>query len=263
VNSVDIRTPINGTDANSPRELYLDLLVKVLTNTIYGDPPMDAQHAGFQHEARQEGRDWPSVAHTMAGVERLNNLRELAQRVIDGNIPGDFIEAGVWRGGCCILLRGVLAASGITSRKVYVADSFAGLPAPNPQDYPHDAGLNLHLCGELSISLEQVQENFRSYGLLDDQVVFIKGLFQETLPSLQAGPLALIRLDGDLYESTYVTLDALYPKLSPGGFVIIDDYGAMPACQAAVSDYRAQLGIVAPIQTIDWTGIWWQKPLLA
>ena len=263
MNLVDNRTTTNGTDANSSRELYLDLLIRVLTNTIYRDPAMDAQHAGFQHEARQEGRDWPSVAHTMAGVERLNNLRELAQRAIDENIPGDFIEAGVWRGGCCILLRGVLAANSITSRQVFVADSFAGLPAPNPQDFPHDEGLNLHLCGELSISLEQVQENFSSYGLLDDQVVFVKGLFQETLPSLQAGPFALIRLDGDLYESTYVALDALYAKLSPGGFVIIDDYGAMPACQAAVSDYRQRSGIESPMNAIDWTGVWWQKPLLA
>ena len=80
------------------------------------------------------------------------------------------------------------------------------------------------------------------------------------MPSLEAGPFALIRLDGDLYESTYVALEALYPKLSPGGFVIIDDYTATNACQAAVQDYRTLMGIEAPIHEIDWTGVWWQKP---
>ena len=262
MNFVDNRTTITRNDPNSQRELYLDLLVKVLTNTIYRDAAMDAGHTGFQTKLREEGRDWPSVAHTMAGVQRLNNLRELAQRVIDEEIPGDFIEAGVWRGGCCILMRGILTANGINDRKVYLADSFAGLPAPNPQDYPHDAGLNLHVHSELAVSVDQVKQNFSSYGLLDDQVVFVKGFFQETLPSLQASPFALIRIDGDLYESTYVALEALYSKLSPGGFIIIDDYGAMPACRASVSDYRARLGIEAPIHTIDWTGVWWQKPLL-
>jgi len=243
------------------RELYLDLLIKILTNMIYGDPSINPTNAGpFQPKLRSVGRDWPSVAHTMVGMRRLENLRELAQRVIDEGIPGDFVETGVWRGGCCILMRGVLAANAITDRKVYVADSFEGLPPPKPDLFPQDAGLNLHLSTELAVSLEQVKANFARYGLLDEQVVFVKGLFQDTLSSLDAGPFALIRLDGDLYESTYVALDALYRRLSPGGFVIVDDYGAVPACQRAVSDYRVLMGIEAPIHEIDWTGVWWQKP---
>ena len=149
----------------------------------------------------------------------------------------------------------------ITSRKVYVVDSFEGLPPPKPHRFSHDEGLNLHLRRGLAVSLEQVKDNFSRYGLLDEQVVFVKGLFQDTLPSLEAGPFGLIRLDGDLYESTYVALEALYPKLSPGGFVIIDDYGGVPACQAAVLDYRTRVGIESTIHMIDWTGSWWQKPL--
>ena len=246
----------------SSRELYLGLLINVLANTIYRDPSIHPDSLGtFQPELRSEGRDWPKVAHSMAGLRRLENVQQLAQRVIDEEIPGDFIETGVWRGGCCILMRGVLAANGITSRKVYVVDSFDGLPPPKPHQFSRDEGLNLHLYRELAVSLEQVKDNFSRYGLLDEQIVFIKGLFQNTLPSLEAGPFALIRIDGDLYESTYVALNALYPKLSPRGFVIIDDYGALPACQAAVLDYRTLMGIESPIQQIDWTGSWWQKPL--
>jgi O-methyltransferase len=242
------------------RELYLDLLVRILTNTIYGDPSNNPANAGpFQAELRSGGLDWPAVAHTMVGVHRLQNLRELTQRAIDDDIPGDFIETGVWRGGCCILMRAILAANAIRNRKVYVADSFAGLPPPNPEIYPHDQGLDLHVYKELAISLEQVKDNFSRYGLLDDQVVFVKGFFSDTLPSLQAGPFALIRLDGDLYESTYVALEALYPKLSPGGFVIIDDFKLIPACKQAVFDYRGKQGIAFPIRDIDECGVWWRK----
>ena len=249
-----------STDA-SAREFYLDLLIKILTNVIYRDPSIHADSIGsFRMDLRLEGRDWPEVAHTMIGVRRLENVRELAQRAIDEGIPGDFIEAGVWRGGCCILMRGVLAANAIKDRKIYAIDSFDGLPPPNPHEFSQDEGLDLHLHRELAVTLEQVKENFSRYGLLDEQVIFVKGLFQDTLPLLDAGPFALIRLDGDLYESTYVALNALYPKLSPGGFVVIDDYGAVPACHAAVVDYRTSMGIEAPIHMIDWTGAWWRKP---
>jgi len=242
----------------TPRDLYLDLLIQVLTNMIYKDNSMYPL-GRFRSEVRLMGQDWPMFAHTMVGVRRLEDLRELAQAVIDENIPGDFIETGVWRGGCCILLRGILAANGSTDRKVYAADSFAGLPPPDPLAYPADAGFDLSQYKQLAVPLDKVKENFASYGLLDEQVVFVEGLFRDTLPQLDVGRLALMRLDGDLYESTHLALTALYPKLSPGGFVIIDDFVLVPACQKAVMDYRASMGIEAPIHDIDNHGIWWSK----
>jgi O-methyltransferase len=248
---------------DSPRELYLDLLIKTVANMIYCDPSTNPENQGpFQSALRAEGRDWPAIAHTMIGVQRLENVRELAQRILEVGIPGDFVEAGVWRGGCCILMRGILKANGIIDRKVYVVDSFEGLPPPKPNLFPQDEGLNLHLHTELAVSLEQVRTNFSRYGLLDDQVVFVKGLFQDTLPALEAGPFALIRLDGDLYESTYVALESLYPRLSPGGFVIIDDVNFLPACRKAVMDYRDRFGITAAMNQVDWCASWWQKPLV-
>jgi hypothetical protein len=153
-------------------------------------------------------------------------------------------------------MRGVLAANGSTGRRVYVADSFSGLPKPR---LPQDAGDKNYKHKELAVSLDEVKANFAKYGLLDEQVVFVKGLFHQTLPSLDASAFALLRLDGDMYDSTISALEALYPKLSPGGFVIIDDY-SLRGCKQAVQEFRDENRISEPISTIDWTGVWWRKP---
>jgi len=241
-----------------PRTLYLDLLIKSLSNLIYGPQPADPWNDGLFRPDAIPGRDRSSPAHTMVGILRLQNLRELAQRVIDLDVPGNFIETGVWRGGCCILMRGVLAANQIAERKVYVADSFAGLPPPDPARYPKDARDTRYKRPELAVPIEEVKSNFARYDLLDEQVIFVKGFFRDTLPTLDAGPFALIRLDGDMYESSYVALESLYPKLSAGGYIVIDDYG-IKQCRDAVDDFRARFGIIENMRQIDWTAVYWQK----
>jgi hypothetical protein len=240
------------------RDLYLDLLIKILANIIYEDGSIGPQPAAYRADIRALGRDWPCVAHTMVGLRRLQNLRELVQRTLDENIPGDYIETGVWRGGCCILMRGILAANEDRCRRVYVADSFEGLPPPNAESFPADRDDRHATFAELAVPLEQVRSNFAKYDLLDDRVVFVKGWFKDTLPGLAVERLALMRLDGDMYESTIQALDALYPKLSNAGFVIIDDY-ILSGCRQAVDDFRSAHGITAPIVRIDQTGVWWQK----
>jgi O-methyltransferase len=248
------RVLLNGQDRR--RELYLDLIIKTLANVIYGDPSLVMGKIDHDPKLREIGRGWPTLAHTMVGVARLTNLKQLAQRTIDERVPGDYIETGVWRGGCCILMRAVIEANQIRDRKVFVADSFDGLPKPD--QYPADGGDTLHTYRELAIPIEQVRANFAAYGLLDEQAVFVPGFFEDTLPSLKAGPFALIRLHGDMYESTIVALNSLYPKLSPGGFVIIDDY-ALAGCKTAVDDFRREHDITSQVHVIDWTGVWWQK----
>jgi O-methyltransferase len=233
-----------------PGHLYLDLMERCLTNWIYDT---------FDEQVRAEGRDWPTDAHTMIGLRRLDNVRSCVKDVLDRGIPGDFIETGVWRGGATILMRAILKAHGVTDRRVWVADSFEGLPPPNPEKYPHDEGDIHHTHAQLAISLEQVQSNFRRYGLLDDQVRFLKGWFRDTLPAASIAQLAVIRLDGDMYESTMDALTNLYPKLSVGGYAIVDDYGCIPACRQAVQDYRALHGIADQIHPIDWTGVYWRR----
>jgi len=239
---------------------YVDLLIRCVANTIYKDPPVSTWgDREFDAEKRATGRDWPSRAHTMIGAARLRNLADLVQRALNDRIPGDFIETGVWRGGACILIRGLLAAYGDPTRRVFVADSFTGLPPPNRDLYPLDDGMTLHFRRELAISREQVRSNFDAYGLLDERVIFIEGLFRDTLPELRDERFAVLRLDGDMYESTMDSLTNLYDSLSIGGFVIIDDYGAIEACRSAVHDFRDYRRITEAIVEIDWTGVWWRK----
>ncbi|MCI0702676.1 MAG: TylF/MycF family methyltransferase [Planctomycetia bacterium] len=249
--------------ATVARTLYLDLIERCLLNTIYEDDYTDWSQPGvarkFDPLKRQRGLDWPTVAHTMIGQLRLRNLRELAEQALAQGIPGDFIETGVWRGGACILLRAVLKAYGVTDRRVFAADSFEGLPRPNTEAYPADTGDAHHTFRELAIPLEQVQANFAKYGLLDNQVVFLKGWFKDTLPGAPIERLALLRLDGDMYESTTDGLSHLYDKVSLGGFVIVDDYGATPNCRRAVDDFRRQRRIAEPLVNIDTLGVYWRK----
>jgi O-methyltransferase len=165
----------------------------------------------------------------------------------------------VWRGGAAIFMRAMLAAHGVTDRKVWLADSFAGMPAPRVDEYPADAEMPDHSgISALSVSVDQVKTNFARYGLLDNQVRFLVGWFKETLPSAPIERLALVRLDGDLYESTMDSIAALYPKLSVGGYLIVDDYKSWPTCRRAIDDYRAN-SITEPIQEIDWTGVYWRR----
>jgi O-methyltransferase len=275
-----MRTISVRPENNEVRLLYLELLKQCLTYSIWGecDYPIGMGRAWFRYvqkflkkfklsivkekeydpQLRENGRDVPLLAHTMIGLKRLNNIQYCAEEIIKNNIEGDFIETGVWRGGACIFMRGILKAYGVTNRSVWVADSFEGLPEPNTETYPQDIGSTWHLQPVLQVTLEQVKDNFSRYGLLDEQVHFLKGWFRDTLPKAPIEKLALLRLDGDMYESTMDALSNLYPKLSPGGFVIIDDY-CLDSCVQAVRDFRRQSGIDSEIVEIDWSGVFWQK----
>jgi len=269
-------------------DLYLDLSKKTLRFELWDDPgkPIEviAYRAGIfrslvcaiarlmskarlrvvvlrdmELERREPGTTWPSWAHTMVSLNRLNNIQMAVETILNENVPGDLIETGVWRGGSCILMRAILKINNDKTRRVFVADSFEGLPKPNADQYPSDKDDPHHLySGYLAVSKEQVAENFRKYGLLDDRVVFLKGWFKDTLPTAPIEKLAMMRLDGDMYESTMDALNGLYDKLSPGGFCIIDDY-VLPNCKAAVEDFRKKKGITEPLIEIDQAGRYWRK----
>jgi O-methyltransferase len=209
--------------------------------------------------ARVRGGPWPLEAETMIGTNRLDHLQLCVEDVLDTGIPGDLIEAGVWRGGATILMRAVLAARGVTDRAVWVADSFAGLPSPDGNGHPADASIRLHTFDALNVPLEEVRAAFERYGLLDDQVRFLAGWFADTLPELRGNEWALIRLDGDLHRSTTDSLRNLYPSLADGGYVIVDDYGAVEGCRLAVDEFRRAQRIEEPMEPIDASAVFWRK----
>jgi len=277
-----------------PALLYLDLLKKTLSFTLWTEPPTPittfnrvrpplkrflvsavskvvgmanslqplnlqiVYERDISERERTEGRLWPGYADTMIGLKRLDNLQHCIETVLREGVEGDFIETGVWRGGACIFMRAALAAYGIEDRRVFVADSFEGLPKPDAEKYPADEGDSLHINNFLAVSQEDVRNNFKKYGLLDDRVVFLKGWFKDTLPAAPMKKLSVLRLDGDMYGSTMESLENLYPKLSNHGFCIIDDYGAVEGCRLAVNDYRAKHKIDSEIREIDGVGIYWR-----
>jgi len=214
----------------------------------------------YDPHLREVGQDWPSRSESMIGLRRMDNIQQAIAAIVADGVPGDLIETGVWRGGATIFMRANLKAWGDTSRKVWVADSFQGLPEPDADTYAADAGDTHYQWGGLAVGVTTVRANFERYGLLDDQVEFLVGWFKDTLPTAPIEQLSLMRLDGDMYESTIQALEPLYPKLAPGGFCNIDDFGShVSQAQQAVHDYRTTHGITEEIIDIDGTGAFWRK----
>jgi O-methyltransferase len=255
---------------DTPVALYLDLLKRTLTNWVYAyaetqltnDDKLGRQVAiprPADPRERAIGCDFPPTAHTMIGFTRLGEIQSCIDLILSDGVPGDLLEAGVWRGGAAIFMRGVLRAYGITDRTVFLADSFAGFPEPDFKRYPREQFREEFRHSGLAVSRDEVARNFELYGLLDDQVKFIEGYFDQSLRDAPVDQLALLRLDVDLYASTMQALEALYAKLSIGGFVLIDDYGYHEACRHAVEDFRAAHGITDTLVETDWTGVRWRK----
>jgi O-methyltransferase len=278
---------------DAPKAMYLDLVKKVLTASMYeqsswslvymdrADWRSDGNYLRrlrnhFKYrlikfldgrsyslvrrnpldlKARELGQDWPQLlGYTMIGHRRLDNLQACIEDVLANKVEGDLIETGAWRGGATIFMRAVLMSNGVTDRSVWVADSFEGLPAPKAEG----DGYDLSAVQMLKVSLEQVQENFRKFGLLDDQVKFLKGWFADTLPKADIAKIAVLRLDGDMYSSTMDALTNLYSRVSKGGYVIVDDYYSWNSCRAAVTDYLSERGIEADIRRVDNDAAFWQ-----
>ena len=273
------------------RRRYLDLLKKTLVNLVYpedalrldlalsgelGDDPLEARrllrdvryrrpdaHAELvaaKHDGTLGGVFGSRLSHTMIGLSGLDNLERCASKVFADGVPGDFLEAGVCHGGASIFLRALQVAYGEEDRVTWVADSFAGVPPPDhPVDREHELDLTEERHPWMAAGIEAVRDNFATYDLLSDNVRFLPGLFADTLPSAPVERLAILRLDGDLYASTRDTLAALYDRVSPGGFVIVDDYGCLKPCRLAVDEFLAERGLEVELHQVDWTRVCWRK----
>jgi len=239
-----------GAEAFDPARFHADACADATTLAA-----IDTAHRTGRH---LEGRlKFATIGASMIGRARLDNLQHCIETALAENVPGDIMECGVWRGGACAFARAVLEAHG-ARRDVWLADSFEGLPPPaRPED---TVDLRTAKYPMLAVSQDRVRRLFERLGLMYDRVRFLAGWFADTLPGAPVDRLAVLRLDGDYYGSTWTALEALYHRVSPGGFVIIDDYGVLEPARRATDDFRRDRGITAPLLDIDGAGVYWCVP---
>lgn len=192
---------------------------------------------------------------TCIGLDRARGAYEKVSTAISNNIAGSIVECGTYRCGCLAMM--AKAASG--RRPVWGFDTFAGLPKPTEKD-----GYKAQGRGgpkDLLAPIEVAWSAFDSLGVSRDNITLVPGLFQDTLAShVEAlGQIAVLRLDGDWYDSTMVCLETLYDHVTPGGFIIIDDYGHWEGCRKAVDHFRMSRGITVQLHQTDYTEVWWAR----
>jgi hypothetical protein len=191
----------------------------------------------------------------MIGLKRLDNLHKSLDYIRENKISGDIIETGVWRGGACIFMKFYCDLYNL-NKKIFLADSFEGLPKPEIIQDKNDTHYTIDF---LKVSKEEVMNNFELYKVLDENVIFIKGWFSDTLfNNEKITQLCLLRMDGDMYKSTMDVFMSCYNKVVENGIIIVDDY-CLPSCSNAVGDFRKENNIENPITIIDKCGIFWKK----
>jgi len=252
--------------------LYLDTVRDTLTGAILRTPSVEVAAGNasalvrtpYNKQTRWLGNDWCDSCYTMAGGARVQNVRNLVQQTIAEGIPGDFLEAGTWRGGCSIMARVVQRVMGEgENRHTYLCDSFSGLPLSS-QSRDGDIWNGMHF---LEVSQSDVEDNVKLFNALDDNVHFRKGYFSQSLPKVRqelkknGRQLAVLRGDGDMYESYMDILYNLYDFVPVGGYFICDDCPSIDVAKQAIDDFRMDHNISDPILAVEGsiTGSFWRK----
>jgi hypothetical protein len=193
---------------------------------------------------------------TMAREESLVELARHVDTLLTAGVPGDFVECGVWRGGASFLMAELLRQAGARDRKVWLCDSFEGMPQPEPVDGPAAAiwarePEGAHYYDNCRASLDEVQESARRLGL-QDYTECVKGWFQDTLPALgeRIGTIAILRIDCDWYASVLCCLDSLFDRVAEGGIVIFDDYFTFDGCAVAVHQFLGKRGLAYRLESV-------------
>ncbi len=201
---------------------------------------------------------------TMTSDDALATMIEAARHITRHKIPGELVECGAWKGGSMMAAARTLLSLGDSSRRLYLFDTFEGMTRPGELDRSALSGdareefqrqngtdLSSEWCRS---SIDEVRSNLLSTGYPGDRVVLVKGPVEATLPkAYDGGPVALLRLDTDWYESTRHELLHLYPWLSPGGILIIDDYGHWEGARAACDEYFGRLDEPVFLHRVDYT----------
>ncbi len=195
--------------------------------------------------------------YTLAPMERCYSLYKAIKYVTKASISGDIVECGVWRGGSAMLAALTLMENQETHRKIYLYDTYEGMSEPTDKDIDiHGVAYRLLWKKEkelLTVSLDEVKKNMSSTGYPKENIIFVKGMVEDTIPNTVPNQVALLRLDTDLYESTYHELIHLYPRVSSQGVVIIDDYGHFQGAQEATEEYFKKFSQEVLFHRIDYS----------
>ena len=195
--------------------------------------------------------------YTITSMEKCYALYKAVHYITKGNLLGDIVECGVWRGGSAMLAALTLIQNNQTHRKIYLYDTYEGMPKPTDKDVDINGTPYLLLWKKeqelLTVSLDEVKNNMLSTGYPEDNIIFVKGMVEKTIPRTLPNQIALLRLDTDLYESTYHELIHLYPKVTTQGVVIIDDYGHFQGSQEATNKYFSQESQEILLHRIDYS----------
>lgn len=201
---------------------------------------------------RLNGLHW--AGYTMIGWRRLDNLEQCINAVVKELVPGCIVEAGVWKGGACIFANAVLKELRAV-RNIYVCDIFSGtFPKPTNED---DQWTEVNDFSPLAIGLQEVRNNFAKFGMLTDNVIFKEGWFSDTLRTIKE-PVAILRIDGDTYQSTMDSL-ALEPQVPSGGYIIMDDW-AIASSKKAFLEYFKGTVTEEDLVQVDSLSRYWRKP---
>ena len=200
--------------------------------------------------------------YTMVGKRRLLNACVSVDEVYRLEIAGAIVECGVWRGGCAAAMAAVSEHRG-GSRDVWLLDSFEGLPEPTERDgaRAHEWMAGATVEQRCVANVHEVEALlFDKFHLPRERVHIRRGWFENTVPAAapEIGPIAVLRLDADWYESTRICLEYLYPNVSDGGIVIIDDYGYWEGCRRATDELLQSIGVVE-LTAIDACGVFFRK----
>jgi hypothetical protein len=211
-----------------------------------------------------ETATWEAVRpYTMTSPERTVGLTRAVEYVCGGGIPGDIVECGVWRGGSMMAVARALLALGDTGRTLHLFDTFDGMPPPADVDkdlWGNAAAARLSAEDRGTswtwavAQFEDVQRNIETTRYPADRLHFVRGRVEETIPAGAPERIALLRLDTDWYESTRHELEHLFPRLSPGGVLIIDDYGHWEGARRAVDEYFSGRRPPMLLNRLDYTG---------
>lgn len=200
--------------------------------------------------------------YTYTSPERIVALCNATRHIVDNRVVGAFVECGVWKGGSMMAAMLTLQSLQDTSRECFLYDTYEGMTEPTEKDTSFTGKSAKHSYDEITqqggkmtySSLEEVKGIIGSVGYPAGKVHYVKGKVEETIPAVAPESIALLRLDTDWYESTRHELVHLYPRLSAGGVIIIDDYGHWAGARQATDEYFRQNGIRLLLNRIDYTG---------